>query len=320
MTDPSPAPTGQTRLPLIDALRGAAVAAMVVYHLSWDLSYHHLVAWDVVGDPLWRGFAIAIATSFLTLSGISLVLAERQGKVPGRAFMVRILKIAAAAALVSLATLIVFPDGWIRFGILHMIALGSLLALPFLRLSFVVTIAAAAVVLAVGLTVADPAFDHPLLVFTGLSAWVPPSNDFVPVFPWFAAMLAGISIGQALPRRTPQADGRVAGGTGRMLAAVGRYSLPIYLVHQPVLFALTGAVAAALPANEAVERASFERACRLECGRTGDVTACARFCGCVAGSLDGTGFWQVKGGDPELQSLVATAVGACRGAMEPPPP
>lgn len=312
MADPTPATAGSARIPLIDALRGLAVVAMAVYHLSWDLAYHHLVAWDVVGDPLWRGFAISIAASFLTLSGVSLALAEARGLVPGRAYWLRILKIGAAAALVSLGTFFIFPDAWIRFGILHMIALGSLLALPFLKASALLAGLAAGVVLFAAPALTGPAFDAPALVWTGLSETVPPATDYVPVVPWFAAMLAGIAVGKALASGRFAVPRETFGGPGRALALLGRWSLPIYLLHQPILFGLTAAITLALPVNETVERETFVRACRLECTRTADGESCTRFCDCVAGSLDGTGFWSVRGGDPEMQSLIATAAGACR--------
>lgn len=308
----SPLPTGPARIPLVDALRGLAVVAMAVYHLSWDLAYHHLVAWDVVRDPLWRGFAVSIAASFLALSGVSLALAEARGLVPGRAYVLRILKIAAAAAAVSLGTFFIFPDAWIRFGILHMIALGSLLALPFLKAPAIVAAGAAVAVVLAAPALTGPAFDHPALVWTGLSDIVPAMTDYVPVFPWFAAILAGIAVGKGLAAGWIPTGSGDLGRAGRLLGILGRWSLPIYLLHQPILFGLTAAITLTLPVNETVERETFVRACRLECTRTADAGSCARFCDCVAGSLDGTSFWSVRGGDPEMESLIATAAGACR--------
>src|SRR6185503_12461180 len=62
------------RLDAIDAIRGAALCAMVVYHFAWDLADFHLVGWDVAAGPIWRLFARSIASSFLILVGVSLVL------------------------------------------------------------------------------------------------------------------------------------------------------------------------------------------------------------------------------------------------------
>ncbi|WP_181700629.1 heparan-alpha-glucosaminide N-acetyltransferase [Chthonobacter albigriseus] len=313
MSDSRPLPRRVPRIPLIDALRGIAVVAMVVYHFSWDLSYHHFVTWDVVGDPVWRGFAMSIAASFLVLVGVSLSLAAAEG-LSWRRILARLARIAAGAVLVSLATYALFPDAWVRFGILHMIAAGSVLALPFPRLPTAATLAVAVLVLLAPRYLTSEAFDHPLLVWTGLQATVPPANDFVPVFPWLAAVLAGVAAGRLIARGSlplPFWSGETA--AGRVLRWLGRWSLLIYLVHQPLLFGITAGFAMLMPADPEVERAKFVGACRLECTReSGNPEACQGFCSCVAASLDGTSFWTVRGGDPDLASLVSTAASGCR--------
>ena len=67
--------------------------------------------------------------SFLLLVGISLVLAER-ASVPFTAFAKRVAIIAACALAASAASYLVYPSTFITFGILHFIAVASLLARP----------------------------------------------------------------------------------------------------------------------------------------------------------------------------------------------
>ncbi len=317
MAMPESAPPPRIRYPTIDVLRGVALVAMAVYHFSWDLAYHGFVAWDVAGDPGWRAFAMAIAGSFLLISGVALSLAARGGVDPG-AFAIRLMKIAGAAALVSLATLFLFPDTWIFFGILHMIAAGSLIGLLFLGLPVWVTALAALAVVLLPLVVSGGMFDLRPLLFLGLSSVPPVSNDFVPVFPWLAPVLAGIALGRLVAEgriRVSTAPLRSAGA--RLLALMGRWSLPIYLLHQPLLFGLVWLAAMALPPDPAVERARFEEACRQGCG-PGEA-ACAAFCGCVADALDGTPFFMTRGGDPSMSAVVSTAVAACSPGETPMP-
>ncbi len=67
------------RWPAIDLARGLAIAAMVVYHFTWDLSYVRLIATDIIGHPAWQLFARTIAASFLILVGVGLVLGHGDG-------------------------------------------------------------------------------------------------------------------------------------------------------------------------------------------------------------------------------------------------
>ena len=68
--------------------------------------------------------------------------------------------------------------------------------------------------------------------------------DWYPLLPWIGAVLVGVAIGAALypdGERGPSLRRLVRAPRGAVLAgAPGRHSLPIYLVHQPVLIGLTG--------------------------------------------------------------------------------
>ena len=116
---------------------------MAVYHFTWDLEFFGYAAPGTTLQPEWKYFARAIASSFLMLVGISLVLGHQYG-LNLRTFGLRLGKVALAAGLISLVTWFVMPGGFIFFGILHSIALGSVLALLFLKLPWMINLAAAA--------------------------------------------------------------------------------------------------------------------------------------------------------------------------------
>src|SRR5690606_39495359 len=86
------------------------------------------------------------------------------------------------------------PAGLIFFGILSQLALASVLGLMFLRLPAVFTALVAILVVIAPFYLRSPFFDHPALWWIGLSGTPPRSNDYVPVFPWFGAVLAGIVV------------------------------------------------------------------------------------------------------------------------------
>ena len=123
----------EPRIAAIDIARGLALVAMAVYHFAWDLEFFGYAVPGTTLQPEWKYFARAIASSFLMLVGISLVLGHQHG-LNMRAFGIRLSKVALAAGLISLVTWVAMPGGFIFFGILHSIALGSVLALAFLKL------------------------------------------------------------------------------------------------------------------------------------------------------------------------------------------
>ncbi|MBV9246242.1 MAG: DUF1624 domain-containing protein, partial [Methylobacteriaceae bacterium] len=106
------------RIALVDALRGAALIGMIGYHLSWDLGYFRFIDGAIPLSPPFKAYANVVASTFLVLVGISLVLAREAGSGPSQALR-RLSIIALAAAAVSLVTWYVFPENFIFFGILH---------------------------------------------------------------------------------------------------------------------------------------------------------------------------------------------------------
>lgn len=231
-------PVLKQRLPLIDALRGTALIAMIIYHASWNLDAFGFTQMGVLSAPAWLGFARAIAGSFLVLTGISLMLADAAGQ-ESKAKLKRIGKIALAAMLVSVATYIVFPNAFVYFGILHHIAFAGLLAWPVMRLHWLFVCALAAAIVFINHTVVTELADTRWLAWVGISQNVPPTNDYVPVFPWFAAVLAGLLIARLiLSRPTLQNQLALEPSSAALLVWMGRHSLAIYLIHQPILFGL----------------------------------------------------------------------------------
>ncbi len=245
MTDLSAAPT-RPRLIALDWLRTAAFVAMACFHLGRDFEVLGLVAPGSTFGGGWDLAARAIASSFLALAGLSLWLAcgRANGQpVRWRGVLRRLALLVVAATGVSLATYMAVPEAWVRFGILHSIALGSVLSLPFLRVPWWVTAVAAVAVLVLAPALRDPAFDGPLWLWSGLGTQLPSMIDYEPMVPWLAPMLAGLAFGQAGGARLLRWGDGHDGPVARTLAWPGRHALPLYLIHQPVLVALVFALA-----------------------------------------------------------------------------
>lgn len=315
-----PAEAGRGRLLGIDVMRGVALLAMAVYHGAWDASHLGLTGVDIVHEPGWRFFARAIATSFLLLVGFSLVLAHGQG-IRWRPFLRRLASVAVAAAAITVATFIVFPRSYIFFGILHCIALSSLLALPFLRLPPVLTAVVGIAVVAAPSMVSAPLFDLPVLAFVGLGTETPVSNDYVPLFPWFGPVLLGVAAGRLAVDRhlTGWLRARREPGRGvRLIAWMGRHSLAFYLVHQPVLFGLMFLAAQALGVTSQPAAATgFFAQCRASCEATGvSAASCTRYCTCADGAIREEGIDLADPSDEERARITAV-INRCRATVKP---
>jgi uncharacterized membrane protein len=232
-TSATPAPIG--RLDAIDAARGAALCAMIAYHFCFDLRHFGLLAADFEHDPFWLGARALILGTFMALVGVSLVLAERAGASTA-SFWRRLGVIAAGAGAVSLASFVVFPQSFITFGVLHCIAVATLLSRPLVTKPGL-ALALGVAMIGVGNLVSHPVFDAPALSFIGLRTSKPLAEDFVPLLPWAGVTLLGAAA--ARYALTPHATAALARlPVPRSLAWMGRHSLAIYLVHQPLLFGL----------------------------------------------------------------------------------
>src|SRR5690606_18242083 len=125
----------------------------------------------------------------------SRVLAHGHG-IRGKAIGKRLLQICTAAAASSLLTWFISPESFIFFGILHQIAWASVLGLLFLRLPAFLTLIIAALVICAPIYARAEVFNHIWLAWVGLSSVPIRSNDYVPLFPWFGAVLIGIATAQ----------------------------------------------------------------------------------------------------------------------------
>ncbi|WP_439573398.1 heparan-alpha-glucosaminide N-acetyltransferase [Phreatobacter sp.] len=311
------------RLPLVDVARGVAIMAMVVFHFAFDLSQFGLIATDIAGHPGWRLFAGSIGGSFLALVGVSLVLAARGG-LDRMAFLRRLAMVAGGAALVTAATLLAVPHGWIFFGILHLIAVASVLGLAFLRLPAAVVALAAVAAFALPWLVAHPALDQPWLLFTGLSRVGVTTADFYPLLPWSGFVLAGMAaarfaVDRGLDARLAaiRAEGRLP----RLIGRAGRHSLAIYLIHQPVLIALVWMLAQVLPTAPRApvddDARPFLATCTQTCMQAGKPADLCRFsCTCVIDGLKRETIWPRVLADrlsPADQERTAAIARTCHG-------
>lgn len=130
--------------------------------------------------------------------------------------------------------------GVVIFGILHLIGVSIMLAYPFLRLRLA-NLAAGLLLVALGVYLrAEQAGATGALGILLAPLGVEPEGlympDYRPLLPWFGVVLLGLFFGNVFYGRRNAGAGDAGGPPYAVpLALLGRHTLLIYLIHQPVL-------------------------------------------------------------------------------------
>ena len=280
-----------SRLEAVDLARAAALVAMAIYHISWDLECFGWAEPGLTAQGGWKYFARGIAATFLFLVGVSLELSARQ-KIYWGTWGIRLAQIVGAAAVITIATWYAVPAAFIFFGILHAIALFTVVATACLFMPWWLSAAAAIAVFWVGQNVTAEIFSSPWLWWAGLNPQPPPSNDYVPMFPWLSATLTGVAVAKlALGTNLPNHLQTIAlpSAIKRPSMFIARHSLATYLIHQPILIGLIWCLTAIIgPPDQTV---SFVNQCVRSCEVSRDAAFCQRYCGCMTETMKAEGLF-----------------------------
>jgi len=231
----------------IDLVRGIAILMMILFHTVFDLFFFRILPVEVYSG-FWRYFALATASLFLLLVGISLTVsrARAASAKPGiqlaLKFVYRGAGIFLLGLLVTVCTWIFLGEGFIVFGILHLIGISIMISPLFFRFKKC-NLVLGFLVITIGFffaTLTGPVWLFPFGIHPA-TFW---SVDYEPIFPWFGMVLIGMGLGEFLYPEgirsftLPQIPEMVI----RPLAFMGRHSLIIYLVHQPLIILVIAVV------------------------------------------------------------------------------
>jgi len=222
---------------------------MVLYHLMFDLDFFGGYAIDSTSG-FWARFSDATAGTFLFLVGVSLAISysRASARQPGRSLFVKYLLRGVRILAYAMALTVVFlvlGMGVVAFGILHLIGVSIILAYPLLKYRYA-NLFVGLLLIAVGVYMRIEGFssESPWLLPFG----VVPENllmpDYRPLLPWFGVVLLGVFAGNVVyggGKRSELFAGK-APAAARPLLPLGRNSLFIYLIHQPILVALLAAL------------------------------------------------------------------------------
>lgn len=223
----------------LDLFRGIAVVMMIAFHALYDLDF--LSGPADIHSGIWPIFAKATASIFLLLVGISLTISSARARIRGEDFFLRYLRRGARifswGMAVTLATMLLLGEGFVVFGVLHLIGISIILSYPLLRRPLA-DLAFGLPAISAGLWLRNVSSDSPWLLWLGLVPRHFYSVDYFPLLPWFGVVMVGVFLGNLLyPEgvrrvRLPDVSARTP---TKQICILGRNSLPIYLIHQPIL-------------------------------------------------------------------------------------
>jgi len=201
----------------IDATRGTAVVLMVLFNYAFALDYLKIYTLTE-GWAFWWLFPRLVAGTFIFVAGISLTISYSRSRSWERQVR-RGLKIFSLGMLITAATFLLIPEATVWFGILHFIGLSIILSLLFIKTELRYLLVAGVVALTIGIYLNNFVFDFPWLL-------------------WLGFFLIGMAAGKKFYHEGKRQFSLREIKTTKPINFLGRHSLIIYLLHQPVLLIL----------------------------------------------------------------------------------
>ena len=232
----------------IDLVRGIAVVTMIIFHSAFDLSFLGVLPLNVSSGFL-RMLAYLTASTFIFIVGVSFTISYAQAAPQltrrdlALKYIRRGLKIFSLGLVITVITRVLVPSVYIVFGILHFIGISILLAPLFVRFGARNLILGIACIIAGYITNAVPG--PWLLLWLGVHPASFASLDYVPLLPWFGLVLIGMTCGFFFyPDGQRRFSIRAAEPVyARPFSILGRHSLLIYFLHQPLLILVIAVLA-----------------------------------------------------------------------------
>ena len=213
------------RIDELDSLRATALVMMLVLNFVTDLNHFGIMNTET-GDQWWWMARIA-ASLFVGISGVSYFLAHRLEydftKTSGRTQ-----RLIFWAFVITIITYIFEPSAYVRFGVLHLLALASIVAFPVARKpEFALGIGLILLII--------PLSSDSNLVWLGLRETGFIAVDYFPLNPWVGIFFIGLALASRIyPEGKPLTEIQWP----EKWLWFGRNTLTIYVIHQPILIGL----------------------------------------------------------------------------------
>ncbi|MBI5225273.1 DUF1624 domain-containing protein [Candidatus Micrarchaeota archaeon] len=222
----------------IDFLRGIAVIGMVAYNWAYALDYFGFAMPMIHAATGWL-FSRTVAFMFVFIAGISFTLIRGDAIARYSKRIDHGKKILFFAFLITIITYLFDSKYTVWFGVLHLIGFSLIIMADFEKRfgnanKFLLPLAPISILL--GIWVQSIITYNPFLLMFGVFPVGMATFDYLPVFPWIGYFMLGIFVGEKIfNRRKPSEYNGFGKAAVEKIAFLGRHSLGIYLLHQPVL-------------------------------------------------------------------------------------
>lgn len=209
----------------IDFLKVTAIILMIIFHFIYDLN--EFVGLDInyqFGFWYWLGRVAAVL--FIFLAGIN----SGFSKNPIKHGMI----VFSCGMIVTLISLIMFKEEFVRFGILHFLGISMMLFPLLKRLNNGILIIFA---LVTGILFSFDTFIYNTKVIVFLeNIFGRPSIDYYPLFPYLSLFILGILAYKSFYYKKKSIFNLYT--KSKTILIISKYSLLIYLIHQPIILGI----------------------------------------------------------------------------------
>lgn len=225
----------QHRIQAIDIIKGIDIVFMVLFNYSITLNYFNLIR--IPSNYLYHYILpVSIASILIFMSGVTAYISyeKHKAKLASRYF-VRGMKLLFFAILITIFTYFFVPRYTIFFGILHFFAVTSFLIPIFIKYNKMNLIAGSSIILS-GVYFQQQTFKFSYLSWLGFVPENLSTFDYFPLIPYMGVILLGIYYGRHIVEKTSNINFK--GRLSSIFKFLGKHSLTVYLIHQPLLILL----------------------------------------------------------------------------------
>lgn len=237
-----------SRLAGLDTIRGITLLSMILYHTCWDLVFlfeKRIPGYIGTGVYVWQQ---SICWTFILLSGFCWTLGHHHLK--------RGLLVFGSGLLITAVTLLAMPESRVVFGVLTMIGSCMLLLIPIekflLKIRTEIGLAGSFLLFLLFRNVntgylgfekwnlfrlPDGLYRNLFTAYLGFPQRGFFSTDYFSLLPWFFLFLTGFYLYQLVMKKDIME--KLFSWRVPVFDVIGRHSLLIYLLHQPIVFGIS---------------------------------------------------------------------------------